>query len=87
MTIYKLNRHTNYQDVKINGVPTRLNFGLCYIEEVLFDSDFEAGKYVGGIPNKSILFTDKTEAYLDMARQNDELCKALLNALEGKGEN
>ena len=81
MIVYKLYWENNFQDVKINNVPKRLNFAVCYVEEECFATEFDAGKYVGSILNQNILFTDKTEAYTAMAKENAKICKKLLTEL------
>ena len=84
MTVYRLSWENNFQDIKINGIPKRLNFEMCRVEEKSFATEFDAGKYVGSILNQDILFTDKTEAYTAMVAENAKIYKALLTKLRGK---
>lgn len=84
MTVYELCWKNNFQDIKINDRPKRLNFEVCYIEEKCFTTDFDAGKYIGSILNQEILFTDKTEAYTAMVIENAKIYKKLLTELTSK---
>lgn len=84
MTIYEIHWKNNYQDIEINDRTKRLNFENCYVKEIDFDTEFEAGKYVGSIPNQDILFTDKTEAYTVMVAENAKIYKTLLAELGGE---
>lgn len=84
MTIYELHWDDNYQDIEINDRAKRLNFEVCRVREKDFATAFEAGKYVGSIPNQDILFTDETEAYTAMAAENAKIYKKLLIELKGK---
>lgn len=68
----------------MGGKEKRINFGLDYIKEKDFASDFEAGKYVGKIINKSMVFTDKAKAYKKMLNNNKKICSEILKILAGE---
>lgn len=78
MTIYMLHKNSKYTDISINGYLKRPDFGIYYIEEIDFDSDFKAGQYVGTIQNKDIVFIDKAEAYKTLLLANKKTCENLL---------
>ena len=79
--IYVINKQTNYQDFGRN----RINVGLCYVEERIFDTPKEYVLFGTECGEKfieeNVFFDDKEGAYIECAKRNKEIIDSFLATL------
>lgn len=85
MTVYIIYEHKNYVELvpqkDSNKKPIRVDQGNFYVEEKHFESEYDAGIFVGGFSNKDIIYTDKTAAYKQMFKLNKDKMTKLFNLI------